>query len=85
MIVDKHHFLTPQGGAMCPRYSQQCMLKDSLPLYFDDITKGKIESWRKGYKYEDYNNYITNKLDELGITIKHRKRKFDHFIWFNNR
>lgn len=61
------------------------MLKDSLPLYFDDITKGKIESWRKGYKYEDYNNYITNKLDELGITIKHRKRKFDHFIWFNNR
>ena len=35
--------------------------------------------------YKKYNNYITRKLDELGITLEFRKRKFDHFVWFNNR
>ncbi|MCK9439594.1 winged helix-turn-helix domain-containing protein [Patescibacteria group bacterium] len=61
------------------------VLKESLPKYFDDITKGKLDSWRKTYKYKKYNNYITKKLDELEIKIDYRKRKFDHFIWFNNR
>ena len=32
-----------------------------------------------------YNDYITRKLDELGITTPNRKRKFDHFIWYKNR
>lgn len=32
-----------------------------------------------------YNDYITRKLDELGITVEHRKRKFDHFVWYKNR
>ena len=34
---------------------------------------------------EAYNDYITKKLDECGITVNHRKRKFDHFVWYKNR
>lgn len=61
------------------------ILKESLPRYFDDVTSGQIERWRTGFDYKKYNDYITAKLDELGITIPHRKRKFDHFVWFKNR
>ena len=28
---------------------------------------------------------ITRKLDELGVTVKFRKRKFDLFVWYQNR
>lgn len=61
------------------------ILKDHLPLYFDDITSGKIEKWRTSIDYKKYNDYITAKLDELGITLEHRKRKFDYYIWFKHR
>lgn len=61
------------------------VLKDNLKKYFDDIKPYKIDKWRKAYDYKSYNDYITNKLDELGIHIKFRKRKFDHYIWFNER
>lgn len=61
------------------------VLKESLPKYFDDVTKSQIQRWQDGFQYKDYNDYITRKLDELGIDIEFRKRKFDHFVWFNNR
>lgn len=61
------------------------VLKEHLPLYFSDVTKTQIEKWRKEYKYKEYNDYITKKLDELGITVEFRKRKFDLFVWFTNR
>lgn len=61
------------------------ILKDSLPRYFDDIKTGEIKKWQNSFNYKEYNNYITRKLDELGITLEFRKRKFDHFVWFNNR
>lgn len=61
------------------------VLKDYLPRYFSDITKGQIQRWQDRFEYRNYNDYITNKLDELGITIPGRKRKFDHFIWYKNR
>jgi hypothetical protein len=61
------------------------VLKDCLPCYFDDVTKNKIQKWQDGYQYKEYNEYITRKLDELGITVENRKRKFDHFIWYKNR
>lgn len=61
------------------------VLKDSLPKYFDDITSRQIELWQKNFQYKEYNDYITRKLDELGIALDFRKRKFDHFVWFNNR
>lgn len=61
------------------------VLKEHLPLYFSDVTEIQIENWRKAYNYKAYNDYITKKLDELGITVEFRKRKFDLFIWYKNR
>ena len=61
------------------------VLKEYLPRYFDDITKGQIQKWQDGFNYKAYNDYITKKLDECGITVNHRKRKFDHFVWYKNR
>ena len=61
------------------------VLKEYLPRYFDDITKGQIQKWQDSFNYKAYNDYITKKLDECGITENHRKRKFDHFVWYKNR
>ena len=61
------------------------VLKDTLPQYFDDITKAKIRRWQNSFDYRAYNDYITKKLDELNITLPFRKRKFDHFVWYLNR
>lgn len=61
------------------------VLAKYLPQYFDDITENQIQKWRKSFDYKSYNDYITNKLDELNITVENRKRKFDHFVWYKNR
>ena len=61
------------------------VLKESLPKMFKDIKKSNIQHWVDTYDYKSYNDFITKKLDELGITIPFRKRKFDHFIWYKNR
>lgn len=61
------------------------VLKDYLPRYFNDISKNQINHWQNSFDYKEYNDYITKKLDELGITVEYRKRKFDHFIWYKNR
>lgn len=61
------------------------VFKEYLPRYFSDITKGQIQKWQDGFNYKEYNDYITRKLDELGITVEHRKGKYDHFIWYKNR
>lgn len=61
------------------------VLKEYLPRYFDDVTKNQIQKWQDGYQYKSYNDYITKKLNELGITVENRKRKFDHYIWYKNR
>ena len=61
------------------------ILKEYLPRYFSDITKGRIQRWQDTFDYRAYNDYITHKLDELGITVPYRKRKFDHFVWYKNR
>lgn len=61
------------------------VLKEYLPRYFDDITKSQIQKWQNEFDYKSYNDYITFKLDEYGITVEHRKRKFDHFVWYKNR
>ena len=61
------------------------VVRNYLPLYFPDITRGQIQNWQNRFEYGRYNDYITGKLDELGITTPHRKRKFDHFVWYKNR
>lgn len=60
-------------------------MKDHLPDYFADITTGQIKKWVDSYDYKSYNDYLTRKLDELGINVPFRKRKLDHYIWYNNR
>lgn len=61
------------------------VLKESLPSLFNDIKKSDIQRWVDSYNYKAYNDYITRKLDEYGINVPFRKRKFDHFVWFKNR
>ena len=61
------------------------ILKEFLPKYFSDVTKGQIQKWQNSFNYKAYNDYITAKLDELCITVENRKRKFDHFVWYLNR
>ena len=61
------------------------VLKDYLPQYFPDITKGQIQKWQDTFNYQAYNDFITDKLDELGITVPFRKRLFDWFVWYKNR
>lgn len=61
------------------------VLKDYLPRYFGDVTRNQIQRWQDSFNYKEYNDYITRKLDELGITVEFRKRKFDLFVWYKNR
>lgn len=61
------------------------ILKEYLPLYFNDVTQNQIQKWMNTFSYQEYNDFITKKLDELGITVPFRKRKFDHFVWYKNR
>lgn len=61
------------------------VLKEYLPRYFDDITQSQIQRWQDECNYKEYNDYITQKLNDLGITVEYRKRKFDHFVWYKNR
>lgn len=61
------------------------VLKDYLPRYFGDVTRSQIQRWQDSFNYKAYNDYITKKLDELGITVEFRKRKFDLFVWYKNR
>ena len=61
------------------------VLRTYLPRYFKDVSGNQIDRWMRSFQYENYNNYITKKLDELGIDVDCRKRKFDHFVWFKNR
>ena len=61
------------------------ILKQYLPKYFNDITTSQIQKWQDNFKYKEYNDYITKKLNELNINVEYKKRKFDHFVWFTNR
>lgn len=61
------------------------VLKEYLPKYFTDVTKGQVQKWQDSFNYKAYNDYITGKLEELDITVENRKRKFDHFVWYLNR
>ena len=61
------------------------VLKETLPLYFEDVKKSEIQKWQNKFDYKSYNDFIAKKLDELNITIPNRRRKFDHFVWYLNR
>ena len=60
-------------------------VRDTLPYYCKEITRNTIETWRKTYDYESFNNCIGKLLDKKNINIDFRRRKFDHFLWYQNK
>ena len=61
------------------------ILRDHLPEYISNISKYKIDCWRKAMDYESYHNCITQILENNHIKIKDSRRKFDRFIWWSYR
>ena len=61
------------------------ILKKNLSRYFGDITAYQLEKMRKNIDYKSYNDYIENKLNDLKIHCPFRRRKFDRYIWYENR
>ena len=61
------------------------ILRDHLPEYTNNISKYKIDCWRKSMDYKSYHNCITEILENNKIKIKDKRRKFDRFIWWSYR
>lgn len=49
------------------------------------IGKTTPEEWRTNINYKAYNDFIGELLDKMHITTPMRRRKFDHFVWWQNR
>jgi len=49
------------------------------------IGKTTPELWRTTINYKAYNDFIGELLDKMHITTPMRRRKFDHFVWWQNR
>lgn len=60
------------------------ILKSNLKKYIN-IKENQIEQWRKNCDYESYHNLIGEVLSNNNIDIKDKRRKFDHFVWWQNR
>lgn len=61
------------------------VVKRALPHYVHGLKESTVETWRKTYDYAAFEECIGNLLDQNGITIPFRRRKFDHFLWYANR
>lgn len=49
------------------------------------LKKTQLENWRQKFDYESFSKYVGDLLDDCGIKIANRRRKFDHFIWYTFR
>lgn len=61
------------------------VLKENLPLYFDDVKETDIERWRENCDYKKYNDFIGNKLNELNFSKKCSRYQFDQYVWYVNK
>lgn len=61
------------------------IVKNTLPHYIQGLTTNKIDTWRRSFDYEAFNECVGKLLDENNIHIPFRRRKFDHFLWYANR
>ncbi|EGP5433161.1 hypothetical protein D3I05_13550 [Enterococcus faecium] len=61
------------------------IVKDTLPHYIQGLTTNKIDTWRRSFDYEAFNECVGKLLDENNIHIPFRRRKLDHFLWYANR
>ena len=76
------HMVMVSSGEI-PKGNQKRLLTDFLRA--NGVTQYKIETWRQTYNYEAFNDCIGKLLDDNGIHIPFRRRKFDHFLWYANR
>ncbi|MCS5465127.1 hypothetical protein NWO25_14665 [Enterococcus lactis] len=61
------------------------IVKNTLPHYIQGLTTNKIDTWRRSFDYEAFNECVGKLLDENNIHIPFRRRKLDHFFWYANR
>ena len=61
------------------------LVKEALPHYGHGLTENKIDSWRTGFDYKSFNDCIGQILDDADIHIEFRRRKFDHFLWYQKK
>lgn len=61
------------------------IVKNTLPYYIQGLTTNKIDTWRRSFDYEIFNECVGKLLDENNIHIPFRRRKLDHFLWYSNR
>lgn len=61
------------------------VVKRTLPYYVHGLTEAKIDAWRKEFNYLAYRDCIDKLLEEKGINLEFKRRKFDHFMWYPNR
>ena len=61
------------------------IVKNTLQYYIPGLTVNRIDTWRRNFDYETFNECVGNLLDENNIHIPFRRRKFDHFLWYANR
>lgn len=61
------------------------IVKNTLPHYIQGLTTNKIDTWRRSFDYEAFNECVGKLLDENNIYIPFRRRKLDHFLWYANR
>ena len=54
-------------------------------VYRSSQIKNCIEKMHVTYDYEGYLGLIDSILESNGIQSKNRRRKFDWFVWYNNR
>lgn len=61
------------------------VVKNVLPHYVKGLSVSRVETWRKRMDYQAFNDCIGRLLDENHIDIPFRRRKIDHFLWYQNR
>lgn len=61
------------------------VVRDNLNKFVTDLRKSWIDKCREEFRYEEFNQVITELLDYNNIQIAGRRRKFDHFLWYKYR
>lgn len=61
------------------------IVKQNLFRYFPDLTTRQISLWQCNFQYGAYRDAIGRELDQRGLILPGRRRKLDHFVWYQNR
>lgn len=77
----KYHNTLIYGKDDYSVYDQR--VKEALAYYYrGDVTKNKIETWRKTFNYEAFHNCIGDLLEKNNIKIENARSLIDHFLWY---